>query len=143
MSASSSCVLNAIKALAGIDDSLMLISPIVLEPILKLKINILGSRSSVLKVDDVLAALAITAATNTMTARAMEQLPRLRDCEMHASCMSALWRRGHAAQAGRAAHLRGRIPLERFVFLSHALCKAPAPQRRVGVRKHRFWADNF
>lgn len=87
MSASSSCVLNAIKALAGIDDSLMLISPIVLEPILKLKINILGSRSSVLKVDDVLAALAITAATNTMTARAMEQLPRLRDCEMHASCM--------------------------------------------------------
>ena len=87
MSASSSCVLNAIKALAGIDDSLMLISPIVLEPILKLKINILGSRSSVLKVDDVLAALAITAATNTMTARAMEQLPRLRDCEMHSSCM--------------------------------------------------------
>ena len=87
MSASSSCVLNAIKALAGIDDSLMLISPIVLEPILKLKINILGSRSSVLKVDDVLAALAITAATNTITARAMEQLPRLRDCEMHSSCM--------------------------------------------------------
>ena len=59
-----SCAWNAIKALAGIDDSLMLISPIVLEPILKLrKINILGSRSSVLKVDDVLAALAITAAT--------------------------------------------------------------------------------
>ncbi len=87
MSASSSCVLNAIKVLAGIDDSLMLISPIVLEPILKLKINILGSRSSVLKVDDVLAALAITAATNTMTARAMEELPTLRDCEMHSTTM--------------------------------------------------------
>ena len=87
MSASSSCVLNAIKVLAGIDDSLMLISPIVLEPILKLKINILGSRSSVLKVDDVLAALAITAATNTMTARAMEELSTLRDCEMHSTTM--------------------------------------------------------
>ncbi len=87
MSASSSCVLNAIKVLAGIDDSLMLISPVVLEPILKLKINILGSRSSVLKVDDVLAALAITAATNTMTARAMEELPTLRDCEMHSTTM--------------------------------------------------------
>ena len=87
MSACSSCVLNAIKAIAGIDDSLTLISPIILEPILKLKIDILGSRSSVLKVDDVLAALSITAATNTLTARAMAALPKLRDCEMHSTCM--------------------------------------------------------
>ncbi|MEF9969616.1 MAG: DUF1846 domain-containing protein [Ruthenibacterium sp.] len=87
MSASSSCVLNAIKVLAGIDDALTLISPIILEPILKLKIDILGSRSSVLKVDDVLAALSITAATNTMTACAMAALPKLRDCEMHSTCM--------------------------------------------------------
>ena len=87
MSACSSCVLNAIKAIAGIDDSLTLISPIILEPILKLKIDILGSRSSVLKVDDVLAALSITAATNTLTARAMAALPQLRDCEMHSTCM--------------------------------------------------------
>ena len=87
MSACSSCVLNAIEAIAGIDDSLTLISPIILEPILKLKIDILGSRSSVLKVDDVLAALSITAATNTLTARAMAALPKLRDCEMHSTCM--------------------------------------------------------
>ncbi len=87
MSASSSCVLNAIKRLADFDDDLMMISPIILEPILKLKINILGSRSSVLKVDDVLAALSITAATNTMAAKAMAQLPKLRDCEMHSTCM--------------------------------------------------------
>ncbi|MEG2435262.1 MAG: DUF1846 domain-containing protein [Ruthenibacterium sp.] len=87
MSASSSCVLNAIKKLSGIDDALTLISPIILEPILKLKIDILGSRSSVLKVDDVLAALSITAATNTMTACAMAALPKLRDCEMHSTCM--------------------------------------------------------
>ena len=87
MSACSSCVLNAIKAIAGIDDSLTLISPNILEPILNLKIDILGSRSSVLKVDDVLAALSITAATNTLTARAMAALPKLRDCEMHSTCM--------------------------------------------------------
>ena len=87
MSASSSCVLNAIKMLAGITDGLTLISPIILEPILKLKIDILGSRSSVLKVDDVLAALSITAATNTMTQSAMAMLPQLRDCEMHSTVM--------------------------------------------------------
>lgn len=89
MSACSSCVLNAIKAIAGIDDSLTLISPIILEPILKLKIDILGSRSSVLKVDDVLAALSITAATNTLTARAMGRAAEaagLRDAQhLHAA----------------------------------------------------------
>lgn len=87
MSACSSCVLNAIKTLASIDDSLTLISPIILEPILKLKIDILGSRSSVLKVDDVLAALSITAATNSMTASAMAALPKLRECDMHSTTM--------------------------------------------------------
>ncbi|MEG0877966.1 MAG: DUF1846 domain-containing protein [Oscillospiraceae bacterium] len=87
MSASSSCVLNAIKMLADINDKLTLISPIILEPILKLKIDILGSRSSVLKVDDVLAALSITAATNAMTKIAMDMLPKLRDCEMHSTVM--------------------------------------------------------
>ena len=80
-------MLNAIKMLAGITDGLTLISPIILEPILKLKIDILGSRSSVLKVDDVLAALSITAATNTMTQSAMAMLPQLRDCEMHSTVM--------------------------------------------------------
>lgn len=87
MSASSSCVLNAIKYMAKLSDKLTLISPIILEPILKLKIDILGSRSSVLKVDDVLAALSITAATNDMTSTAIAQLPKLRDCEMHSTVM--------------------------------------------------------
>ena len=34
-----------------------------------------------------LAALAVSAATNTMTERAMKELPKLRDCEMHSTCM--------------------------------------------------------
>ena len=34
-----------------------------------------------------LTALSISAATNTLTARAMEALPQLRDCEMHSTCM--------------------------------------------------------
>ena len=87
MSASSAAILNAIKAMAGIDREALLIQPEVLEPILKLKINILGSRSSVLKVDDVLAALSITATRNPPAALAMEQLPNLRDLDMHSSQM--------------------------------------------------------
>lgn len=87
MSASSATVLNAIKALSGIADDLTLISPVILEPIIKLKINILNSRSTLLKLDDVLTALAMSAATNPVAARAMEALVLLRDCEMHSTQM--------------------------------------------------------
>lgn len=87
MSASSAVVLNAIKTLANIEHDILLIRPEILEPILKLKINILGSRSSVLKVDDVLAALSITAASNHTAALAMAQLCNLRDLDMHSSQM--------------------------------------------------------
>lgn len=87
MSASSGAVLNAIKVMAGIDKETTLISPAILEPILNLKINILGSRSSVLKVDDVLAALCISASSDPVAAKAVEMLPKLRGCEMHSTQM--------------------------------------------------------
>lgn len=87
MSACSGAVLNAIKVMGGIPKETTLMSPTILEPILKLKIHILGSRSSVLKVDDVLTALCICAATDPVAASAMEQLPHLRGCEMHSTQM--------------------------------------------------------
>ena len=106
MSASSSAVLNAIKALSNIDDDLMLISPIILEPIVRLKTEILGGRSTLLKLDDVLTALSISAATNTLTARAMEALPQLRDCETHSTQML------HSGDAGTLRRLRLRLTCE-------------------------------
>ena len=87
MSASASCVLNAIKKLTNIDDDLALLTPIILQPMLELKTEILNSRSTLLKLDDVLTALAISGATNTMTARAMWALKQLRECEFHSTQM--------------------------------------------------------
>ena len=87
MSASASAVVNSVKALAGLDDKIMLISPIVLEPILRLKGEILGSASSVLKLDDVLIALSICAATNPTAALAVSCLPKLRGCDFHSTQM--------------------------------------------------------
>lgn len=87
MSASSSVVLNAIKALTNIDDDLTLLSPIILEPIAELKTKILNSHSTLLNLDDVLTALSISGATNTLTARAMRTLQQLRDCEFHSTQM--------------------------------------------------------
>ena len=85
MSASSGAVLNAIKVMADIPKEVLLMSPQILEPVLKLKIDLLKSHSSVLKVDDVLTALYICAATNETAAAAVSQLPRLRGCELHST----------------------------------------------------------
>ncbi len=85
MNDTASVVLNSIKVLAGISDEILLISPIVLEPIVRLKKEILGSRYPVLKLEEVLQALSISAATNPTAELALEQLPRLRGCEAHSS----------------------------------------------------------
>ncbi len=87
MSASASVVLNSIKEMAGIDDDILLISPEVLEPILRLKGDVLGSASLVLKLDDVLIALSICAATDKAAAMALEKLKALRGCDMHSTQM--------------------------------------------------------
>ena len=51
----------------------------------KMKMDLLGSRSSLLKLDDVLTALYICAARDETAAKAVAQLPRLRGCELHST----------------------------------------------------------
>ncbi len=87
MTAVPCCILNALKALAGQECNAHLIPPAILEPILRLKMNMLSSRSSVLKLDDVLTALSIAASQDRLSATALEQLPRLSDCDMHSTAM--------------------------------------------------------
>ena len=89
LKAPSSCVLNAIKHLAKIADEIHLISPIVLEPMLKLKQNILKSKTPSLSLDEVLLALSICAATNPTAQLAMDMLVHLRGCEAHCTSMLA------------------------------------------------------
>ena len=85
LSACSAAVLNAIKVLANIPKAALLMSPAVLEPVIDLKTNLLDSRSSALKLDDVLTALYICAVTDPVAASAVEQLPLLRECDIHAT----------------------------------------------------------
>ena len=83
MSATSSAVLNSIKVMAGIEEDKLLISPEILEPVLDMKINLLKSRSSMLKLDDVLTALYICAVHDDTAKRAVEQLKKLSGCDIH------------------------------------------------------------
>ena len=80
---SSAMLLNALKALANIDDDIKLLSPVVVEPIQKLKTTVLGSRNPRLHTDEVLIALSISAATNDTAKKAMAQLEKLKGCQVH------------------------------------------------------------
>ena len=85
LGASAALLLNALKALGGISDDLHLISPTVIGPIQHLKVDHFGNRNPRLHTDEVLIALSISAATDPTAEKAMEQLPKLRGCQVHSS----------------------------------------------------------
>ena len=85
LGAASATLLNALKHLAGIHDDVKLISPIMIEPIQKLKIGFLGNRNPRLHTDEVLIALSICTATNPMAELVLEQLPKLKNSEAHST----------------------------------------------------------
>ena len=85
LGAASAMLLNALKALAGINAEIDLISPVVIGPIQDLKVNHLGSKNPRLHTDEVLLALSISAATNPTAERAMQALEGLRGCDMHST----------------------------------------------------------
>ncbi len=79
----SSVVLNAIKLLSKIPDDINLLSPKVLEPMLKLKGEL--NNGNRLTLPEVLTALSICSATNAMTEKALSCLSKLKDSEAHAT----------------------------------------------------------
>ena len=85
LGASAALLLNALKTLADIDDEIHLIAPEVIDPIQHLKVDHLGNRNPRLHTDEVLIALSISAVTNSYAELAMEQLSKLRGCEVHSS----------------------------------------------------------
>ncbi len=85
LGASSALLLNALKAIGGMPSDLHLISPVALDPIQHLKVHHLGNRNPRLHTDETLIALSISAATNPMAEFAMQQLSKLRGCEVHSS----------------------------------------------------------
>ena len=85
LGACSALLLNALKELAGLEDELHLIAPEVIGPIQHLKVDHFGNRNPRLHTDEVLIALSICAASDPKAEQAMEQLYKLRGCEVHSS----------------------------------------------------------
>lgn len=87
LGASAALLLNALKYLGNVEHDTHLISPEAIEPIQELKVKYLGGKNPRLHTDEVLIALSISALTDKNARLALEQLPKLKGCQVHTSVM--------------------------------------------------------
>lgn len=85
MDAASAAILNAIKHFANINDEILLISPVILEPIINLKSKTFKSKNIALDCEEILIALSISAATNPMAQVAMDKIHMLKGTQAHST----------------------------------------------------------
>ena len=89
LTAPAALLLNALKQLSNINDELILISPSIIQPISKMKINNLGNHNPRLHADEVLIALAISARTNPLAEMAMKNIHLLAGTQAHGTAILA------------------------------------------------------
>ncbi|MBR2930782.1 MAG: DUF1846 domain-containing protein [Clostridia bacterium] len=85
LGASAAALLNALKAIAGIEKEVDVISHEILEPVQRLKTENLGNHNPRLHTDEVLIALAVSAVNNPEAKKALAALPELRHAEAHST----------------------------------------------------------
>ncbi len=85
LGAAASALLNALKALGDVDDTIDLISSALIEPVQKLKVNHMGSVNPRLHTDEILLCLAVSAVTNPTAQHALDQLSKLKGSQLHSS----------------------------------------------------------
>ncbi len=85
LGASSAALLNAVKYLCKMEKAVHLIDPNVIEPIQRMKTDVLKNQNPRLHSDEVLIALSISAATDAQAEKACSKLNKLRGCEAHST----------------------------------------------------------
>ncbi len=83
MHAASDLVLNAVKVLAGVPESLPLLPASTTDAVARLKQDVLGARTVSLDLSELLICLSLNASANPMAQLAMETLKDLRNSEVH------------------------------------------------------------
>lgn len=84
---SAALILNVTKYMAGIDHGLKLIPQELIEPVQYSKVHYLGAKNPRLHSDEVIVSLSVLSRTDVNCRRALEQLPKLRGCQVHSSIM--------------------------------------------------------
>ncbi len=87
MVAAAAAILNGLKYLSNMTDEIHLISPLVLNEIQKLKMDVLKHDRTSLNVEEILMALTISAATNPSAEAAAGKLQELRGCMAHCTAI--------------------------------------------------------
>jgi uncharacterized protein (UPF0371 family) len=85
MDSTAASVINAVKHYANIAKEVHLLSPAILDPIIKLKKENFGYKDAILDLEEVLIALSISAAFNPIAQVALDHIKNLRGCEAHAT----------------------------------------------------------
>ena len=80
-------LLKALKKEAGISKDLKVVTPTAIEPIQELKTKYMGSKNPRLHTDEILIALSVSASISDVAKIASEQLPKLKGCEVHSTCI--------------------------------------------------------
>lgn len=80
-------LLNVMKHLGNIDHKIKLIPQSMIEPIQHTKIQYLGGHNPRLHTDEVLVALSVLSENDENCRKALEQLPKLRGCQVHCTVM--------------------------------------------------------
>lgn len=83
--AESAAILNAVKKLAHIPEKIDLLPEMIISNIAKLKKEVLNGKAASLNVEEVLIALAISAASNPTCDYCIQKLKELAGCEMHST----------------------------------------------------------
>lgn len=84
---SAALLLNVMKHLAGINHQLKLIPQSMIKPIQHTKISYLGGHNPRLHTDEVLVALSVLSEKDENCRNALQQLPKLRGCQVHCTVM--------------------------------------------------------
>jgi uncharacterized protein (UPF0371 family) len=113
MHAESAALLNAVKELAGLPEDVLLISPLVIESMVRLK-RTFGRSTACLDVKEVLDALAASAVNDIRARRCVEMLTQLKGCEMHTTHLMNNGDEGPLIQLGLNITTDSRIPLPTF-----------------------------
>ena len=85
LSASSAAIINVLKEITNIPEEMYLLSPAMLEAILRTKQNTSYRTSYCLNVQEVLIAISICSSTNPIMEKMISKIGELRGCEAHSS----------------------------------------------------------
>jgi uncharacterized protein (UPF0371 family) len=83
MHAASALVINAVKHLTGVPAEIHLLAPNIIESVARMKKDVLGQDAVSLDLQETLLALGISVTSNPMAQSCVENLKRLRGCDVH------------------------------------------------------------